>query len=75
MWLLESTVDRKIFTSRNFRVLNFRAFIFHAFNFRHLSNWRKFFNDENFPIYGIAQPVHHSEGGVLVEVGGAFIAV
>ena len=26
---------------------------FRAFNFRHLGNWRKFFNGENFPIYGI----------------------
>ena len=25
---------------------------FRAFNFRHLGNWRKFFNGENFPIYG-----------------------
>ena len=24
---------------------------FRAFNFRHLGNWRKFFNGENFPIY------------------------
>ena len=31
-----------LFTGKNFR----------AFNFRHLGNWRKFFNGENFPIYG-----------------------
>ena len=26
---------------------------FRAFNFRHLGNWRKIFNGENFPIYGM----------------------
>ena len=25
--------------------------IFYMFNFHHLSNWQKFFTDENFPIY------------------------
>ena len=27
--------------------------IFRVFNFRHLSNQRKFFSGKNFPIYGI----------------------
>ena len=34
-----------------------------SFNFRHLSNWRKIFNGENFPIYSIALTSHtHMHG-------------
>ena len=34
-------------------VAHIRVFYFRAFNFRHLSNWQKIFNGENFPIYGV----------------------
>ena len=46
------------FRVRNVRAVNFRRVAFfrvrnvRAFNFRRLSNWRKIFNSENFPIYG-----------------------
>ena len=38
--------------SGNFRIAFFRLRNVRAFNFRRLSNWRKTFNGENFPIYG-----------------------
>ena len=59
-----------------------RVFNFCAFNFHRPSNWRKFFNGENFPIYGIHAcssqwfvkwwSWHLTQGGTLVffrEVG------
>ena len=45
---VQATLHREIFTELYFRVLNFSAF-----NFRHPSDRRKFFNGENFPIYGM----------------------
>ena len=38
--------------SGNFCVAFFHARNVRAFNFRRLRNWRKFYNGENFPIYG-----------------------
>ena len=51
------------FHVRNVHAVNFHRVAFfrvrnvHTFNFRRLSNWRKMFNGENFPIYGKGQPV------------------
>ena len=44
----------------NFRVTFFHIRNFRAFNFPRLSNWRKIFNGENFPIYSTKQkPLVH----------------